>query len=106
MDLFEARRAERNLFDAIFLHGFHAGLAGQRADDLLVRRGRLGKDLCQHVTFSKPMAINKNELPAEMVNQVKTEARQEAIDAGKPEQIVDKIAEGKLNAWCAENALM
>lgn len=65
-----------------------------------------GRDLCQHVTFSKPMAITKDGLPAEMKEKVKSEARADALEAGKPEQIVDKIAEGKLNAWCGQHALM
>ena len=66
----------------------------------------VGRDLCQHVTFSKPLAITKDRLPAEMKEKVKAEAREDAVAAGKPEQIVDKIAEGKVNAWCAQHALM
>jgi elongation factor Ts len=66
----------------------------------------VGRDLCQHVAFSKPMAISRENIPSEKLESVKADAREEALEQGKPEKMVDKIAEGKLNAWCAQHCLM
>jgi len=65
----------------------------------------VGRDLCQHVAFAKPMAVVREDIPADHKERVKAEARQDAIEQGKPEKIVDKIAEGKLGAWCAQQCL-
>jgi len=66
----------------------------------------IGADLCMHTLFSKPLAIDRDGIPKEQVAKVRDEARSAALAEGKKEQIVDKIAEGKLNAFCAERALM
>lgn len=65
-----------------------------------------GRDLCQHVAFSKPLAISREGLPADKIEEVRAAARAAAIEQGKPEQIVDKIAEGKVGAWCSERCLL
>lgn len=66
----------------------------------------VGTDLCHHVAFANPMAIRREELPAEELDRVRKLAREVAEGEGKPDHIVDKIADGKVNAFCAENALM
>ena len=65
-----------------------------------------GTDLCHHVAFANPMAIQRESLPADELEKVRTLAREIAEGEGKPAHIVDKIADGKVNAFCAENALM
>lgn len=65
-----------------------------------------GLDLCHHATFSRPMAITRDEIPAEAIEKVRQQAREIAVSEGKPEKIIDKIVEGKVNAYCAENSLM
>lgn len=66
----------------------------------------IGTDLCHHVTFADPMAINREDLPAGEIEKVRKLAREIATDASKPAPIIDKIVEGKVNAFCAQNALM
>jgi len=65
-----------------------------------------GLDLCHHATFSRPMAITRDQISAEAIEKVRAQAREIALAEGKPEAIVDKIVEGKVNAYCAENSLM
>jgi elongation factor Ts len=64
------------------------------------------KDLCQHIAFSKPAGIRREDIPGEKVNEVREMARSVAREEGKPAQIVEKIAEGKVNAWFAERVLL
>ena len=66
----------------------------------------VGRDLCQHVAFAKPRAVTREDIPAPDKEKVKAEARADALEQGKPERVVDKIAEGKLNAWCVQQCLM
>ncbi len=66
----------------------------------------VGRDLCQHIAAMKPLAVTRESLPADQMNKIRELARQEALDQGKPAQIVDKIADGKVNAWAAEKALL
>lgn len=66
----------------------------------------IGADLCMHTLFSMPVAIDREGVPAEQVEKVRNEAREMAVAEGKPEQIVDKIANGKVNAFFAERVLI
>jgi len=62
-------------------------------------------DLCMHTLFSMPIAIDRSGVPSEQVDKVRAEAEEMAKAEGKPEQIVAKIAEGKVNAFYAERVL-
>ncbi len=66
----------------------------------------IGADLCMHALFSLPVAIDRAGVPAADVEKVRTQAREVALAEGKKEQIVDKIADGKVNAFYAERVLM
>jgi elongation factor Ts len=63
-------------------------------------------DLAQHAMFTKPLAITREALPAEAIEKVRRTARAVAADEGKPANIIEKIVQGKVNAFCAENALL
>ena len=66
----------------------------------------IGADLCMHALFSRPLAIDRASVPAAEVEKVRTQAREIAVAEGKKEQIIDKIADGKVNAFFAERVLM
>lgn len=66
----------------------------------------VGKHLAMHVTFHNPIAIDRDGVPAEDVEKVRTEAIAQAKEGGKPEGVIDKIAEGKVNAFFAEKVLL
>ncbi len=66
----------------------------------------IGADLCMHTLFAMPMAIDRSGVPADQVDKVRREACEMAKEEGKPEQIVEKIVEGKVNAFYAERVLM
>jgi elongation factor Ts len=63
-------------------------------------------DLCQHALFTKPLAIDRAGVPAAEVDRVRKTARDVATEEKKPPQIIEKIVEGKVNAFLTEKALM
>jgi elongation factor Ts len=67
---------------------------------------RVAVDLCQHAAFTKPIAITSEQIAPERIEQVRSQAKLMAEEEGKPPQIVEKIVEGKVNAYCKENALI
>ncbi len=66
----------------------------------------VANDLCMHALFTKPIAIARTSVPAEQVEKVRSEAIDFAKTEGKSEQIIEKIAEGKVNAFFADRVLM
>jgi elongation factor Ts len=67
---------------------------------------RIGPDLCMHTLFCNPISIDRHSVPAAEVEKVRNQAIEIAQGEGKPEQIVSKIADGKVNAFYAEKVLM
>lgn len=66
----------------------------------------IGGDLCMHTLFSMPAAIDRTGVPTDLVAGVRAAATEAAKAEGKPEQIITKIADGKVNAFYAERVLM
>jgi len=64
--------------------------------------------ICQHIAahVPTPMAVDEAGLPQSEKDKAHAEARQEALDSGKPENIADKIAAGKYSKWVAEHTLL
>ena len=66
----------------------------------------LGKQLAMQVAASSPLAIDKNDLDANILKKEKEIISEELKNTGKNTNIVDKIATGKLNKFIAENTLL
>jgi elongation factor Ts len=65
----------------------------------------LGKDIAMHIAASRPIAISKNEVPADMIAREREIARARAAESGKPANIADKIVEGSVQKYLAEVTL-
>jgi len=63
-------------------------------------------DLCMHSLFTDPVAIDRSGVPADQVEKVRNDAIEMGKTEGKPEQIIEKIAVGKVNAFFGERVLM
>jgi elongation factor Ts len=62
----------------------------------------LVKDLAMHVAAASPAApvyVSKEEVPAEVLDKEREIYRAQALDQGKPEKVVERIAEGKLKEY-------
>lgn len=66
----------------------------------------IGGDLCMHALFSMPAAVDRASVPTDLVEKVRREAVEAAKADGKPEPIIAKIADGKVNAFYAERVLV
>ena len=67
---------------------------------------QVARDVAMQVAAMNPVAVSKEEVPAEIAAKELKIAKEKAIEAGKPEAILDKIAEGALNKYFQENTLL
>jgi elongation factor Ts len=66
----------------------------------------LAKDVAMHVAASSPVYVSKDEVPAAVLAKEKEIYREQALASGKPANVVDKIAEGKLKEYYATFCLL
>jgi elongation factor Ts len=64
--------------------------------------------ICMHVVahVPTPIGVEEKDVPADVMKQVQAAAIEEAKASGKPEQIAQKIAEGKVRKYLEENTLL
>jgi len=69
-----------------------------------------GKDVAMQIAAMNPLAVDANSIPAETIERERAivieTMKADPKMAGKPEEMVAKIAEGKLNAFFKENTLL
>lgn len=69
-----------------------------------------GKDVAMQIAAMNPLAVDANSIPADTIEReraiVLETMKADPKMAGKPEEMVAKIAEGKLNAFFKENTLL
>lgn len=66
----------------------------------------LGHDLALHVAAANPSFVRREDVPAEIVEKEKEIYRAEIADQNKSAEIAEKIVEGKLNKFYADNCLL
>jgi elongation factor Ts len=59
----------------------------------------LVKDVAMHVAAQNPLYVRRDEVPPEVLEKEKEIYKDQARASGKPEHIIDKIAEGKLESY-------
>lgn len=64
------------------------------------------KDIAMHIAASNPVGIGRDDVPAELVAREREIYRAQALESGKPENIVDKMITGKIDKFLAESCLM
>jgi elongation factor Ts len=64
------------------------------------------RDVAMHIAASSPVAITREEVPADVVSREKDIYVQQALDSGKPEAIVEKMVSGKIEKYLAEIVLL
>lgn len=67
---------------------------------------QVGKDVAMQVAAMNPVSIDKDDVPEEVKKKEFEIGREQARLEGKPENILDKIAEGKLQKFFKEGTLM
>jgi len=66
----------------------------------------LVRDIAMHIAAAAPVAIRREDFPAELVDRERNVYREQMKESGKPEQIWDKIVDGKMEKFFAEQALL
>jgi elongation factor Ts len=64
------------------------------------------KNIAMHIAATSPLGIKPEDVPQETIEKEKEIYRAQALEMGKPEKIVEKIVEGKLNSFYKENCLL
>ena len=67
---------------------------------------QLGRELALHIASAAPIAVDRDGIPEDKIAVERRIAEEQAKASGKPEAIVKKIAEGKVDAYFKDNTLM
>ena len=87
---------------ASYVHGTRIGVLV----DYTGGNEALGKDLAMHIAATKPMAVSREHVPADVVAKERTIASARAAESGKPANIVEKMVEGAVAKFLAEVTLL
>ena len=66
----------------------------------------LGKKLAMHIAATNPISINIEDIPTEVLEREKNILEEEARASGKPEEIIEKMTEGRLKKYYQESVLL
>ena len=64
------------------------------------------KNVAMHIAATNPIGITPEDVPAETLDREKAIYVDQAKQTGKPDNVVEKIVEGKMNKFLKENCLM
>jgi len=67
---------------------------------------QLGKDLAMHIAAAKPLALSKDQVPADKVQKERDIAAAKAAESGKPANIVEKMVEGSVQKYLKDVTLL
>jgi len=110
-----AKRAERIAAEGLITSYLHPGnkigvlLELNCETDFVARTSEfssLAKDLCMQIAAARPLYIRREEVPEEVLAKEGEIYRAEMKGKGKPERVVEKIVQGKLEKFFAEVCLL
>ena len=67
---------------------------------------QVAKDVAMQVAAMSPVAVDEGDVPAEVIEKERQIGREKALQEGKPEQIVDRIADGMVKKFLKEATLL
>jgi elongation factor Ts len=85
-----------------YLHGSRIGVL------VALKNGNedLAKGIAMHVAASKPMVVSRDQVPAEAIENERDIFTAQAKESGKPQDIIDKMIEGRINKFIDEVSLL
>lgn len=66
----------------------------------------IGKDVSMQIAAMSPIAVNPDDVPADVITREIEIGKEQARAEGKPEEMLEKIAQGKLNKFYKESTLL
>ena len=109
------KRAGRDTTEGVIQTYIHAGgklgvmvEVGCETDFVAKNEAFVGfaKDIAMHIAASAPVAVKREEISEELILREKDIYVKQAMDSGKPENIVEKIVAGKMEKFFSEVTLM
>lgn len=85
-----------------YRHGVRIGVLVE----LLGGDESLGRDIAMHVAASNPLCVAADDVPAEARERERAIFKAQALESGKPENIIDKIIEGRMRKYLEEVTLL
>jgi len=67
---------------------------------------QVAKYVAEHIAAAAPIAVDKEQIPAEKVDQERRIFTEQVKQSGKPENMIDKIVDGKIEAYYKDVALL
>ena len=84
----------------------HGGAKIAAMVDMIGGDDELAHDVAMHIAASKPKALDENGVPAELIESERRIAIEKARESGKPENLVERIAEGSVKKFLKEVTLL
>ena len=66
----------------------------------------LGNDICMHIAATSPLSVKVEDISSDIVDKEKEIYTDQAKKSGKPENIIEKMVEGRLKKFYQENVLL
>jgi elongation factor Ts len=66
---------------------------------------RTADDIAMHVSWGKPTWVTRDQVDADALAKERELISRQAIAEGKPENVVERIVDGKIESWFADNVL-
>ncbi len=110
-----AKRADRTTGEGIIASYVHSGsklavlVEVNCETDFVARTDKFldfTKDVAMHVAAQNPLVVSREELSEDLLSREKAIYREQAIASGKPENIVDKIVDGRVEKYYSETCLL
>ncbi|GGN90304.1 translation elongation factor Ts [Saccharibacillus kuerlensis] len=64
------------------------------------------RDIAMHIAAANPLYVRREEVPADVIEKEKEILKAQALNEGKPEKIVEKMVEGRVNKYYEEYCLL
>ena len=87
---------------ASYLHGVRIGVL----IDVSGGDEALGRDLAMHIAASNPVCVEESQVPADMLAKEREITEAQARDSGKPDNIIEKMIEGRMRKYLGEITLV
>ena len=81
-------------------------LVGLRSTGDKEKLAALGRQLAMHVAFAAPLSLTPEHLPADLVERERNIQRDVARQSGKPENVIEKMIEGRMRKFYEETVLL
>jgi len=109
-----AKKAERTANEGTVASYIHSGgkigvlVEVNSETDFVARNPRfteLSRDIAMHIAAMSPQYLDRESVPADVIDAARTEFRA-GVPANKSPEVAEKIVEGKLNKWFEEHCLL